>query len=176
MCAVETCDRPTWARGYCRAHYERQRLYGDVRAEIPIRTWHLKGRSSDPCKVSGCQRQRSAHGYCAPHLLRWRKHGDPLAGKPFKRPHGNGYISRDGYRHIWIDGEQRLEHRVVMERLMGRRLLREEIVHHRNGERADNRPENLELWLRSHPPGQRVEEVVEWALAIVERYRPAVLR
>lgn len=46
-----------------------------------------------------------------------------------------------------------LEHRFVMAMQLGRPLAKEEIVHHRNNDRADNRPENLEIWLRGHNAG-----------------------
>lgn len=57
-----------------------------------------------------------------------------------------------------------------MERIIGRPLRKGETVHHKNGIRHDNSDTNLELWASSHPPGQRVTDLVVWARELLTTY------
>ena len=72
--------------------------------------------------------------------------------------------NKDGYAEERISPKQWVkQHRLVMEQALGRPLRDGENVHHLNGQRADNRLENLELWYDKQPKGQRVHDKREWA-------------
>ena len=103
------------------------------------------------------------------HYHYWKHYGDPLAPRR-NAPAGTPWINSDGYRMYTREGKRISEHRAVMEDILGRPLRSEESVHHKNGKRSDNRPENLELWTGKHPPGARVEDLVQFAQEILDLY------
>ena len=81
---------------------------------------------------------------------------------------GGGYIKELTPNHPNADASGYvLQHRLVMGQIIGRTLEKHERVHHKNGDRKDNRPENLELWVptaksKKDPHGVRlVDQVID---------------
>ena len=74
----------------------------------------------------------------------WKESGDRWKGEKNPRWSGGTYINKQNYRMIHDDKNRwRVEHRIVVERIIGRDLKRHETIHHINENKLDNRPENL---------------------------------
>jgi hypothetical protein len=173
-CAFDGCDLPQRTKGWCKAHYMQQ-WYG-----TPLKPLGPAPRRE--CSFRGCRRGHNAKGLCVNHYRQMRLGQDlhPLRVWEYKPWHDqHGYLLetaslnhpnarvRKGRSYAQI-----FQHIRVMSEMLGRPLLPGENVHHRNGVKDDNRPENLELWLRSQPSGQRVTDLLAWAREIVGRYEP----
>lgn len=73
------------------------------------------------------------------------KIGDNAGNKNFNWRGGTRHVNACGYVVIWTPDGKKLEHRHIMERSIGRKLASNEHVHHKNGNKTDNRIENLEI-------------------------------
>ncbi len=174
ICEIDWCARKRlYADGYCPTHHNRSLRGTDM--DAPIAKWGVN--KDTVCKTENCDKTVHARELCKNCYNKWSKGIEPGTGRmkgiysKNKQTHPKGYI-------YWLDKNCShanahgyvYEHRYVMGEHIGRPLLEHESVHHKNGDRSDNRLENLELWSSSQPYGQRVEDKLAWAKEIIALY------
>lgn len=132
-CAIEGCESPVRYVGLCGKHYKRKWRHGSPN----ITMINMTGIRSH-CHVEECEREvrYPSTGLCHPHHILWTRHGRlhniraaSGEGRP-KTAAGYVMLTREGrkvYEHIWL-----------AEKALGKRLPPKAIVHHMNGDPADN--------------------------------------
>ena len=176
-CSIPNCTLKINSKKLCSFHY--QRMKKDIPFDRPFKRRYY----SEFCQIEGCESKRKHLGFCAMHMHRKKrridlnkiKNGmalpDLIPIEILDQLHFS--ISKGGYLVSQRNSRRIIQHRAVWEAHNGRKLEKFENIHHINGIRHDNRIENLELWTRPQPSGQRPEDLVAW---VIEHYREDVLR
>lgn len=163
-CSGPECEKPPAKKGLCAGHYAQSKRGIELK---PL-------RRPLECTFDECDRKAIARGLCSGHHQQ-RERGVSLRPlwdrKARPRLNGDGYVLILDRDHPNArKGGYVFEHTKVMSEFLGRALWPDENVHHKNGDRADNRIENLELWSTYQPSGQRVTDKLAYAYEIISRY------
>lgn len=136
-CQRPECERNSLRSGLCRKHLQESSDSGELVTPL--------------CSIEDCHLVLTAKGMCHFHWQR-QYQGTPIDKKK-KAPNGTGWTMDHGYMVRVVNGKRTYEHRFVMSQYLGRELLPSETVHHINGDRQDNRIENLQLRIGQHGMG-----------------------
>lgn len=178
-CLMPGCLRRPKGRGLCMKHYQQWENGIDLGIEIPERG-HTKARltyEKVECIVDGCGLRPVNRWMCSKHAQQREagiidEKGNKLRDfKPWCRPRSDRWVGQQGYVLVKapeghpsarVDGSI-LEHRLVMEEVLGRYLKEHEIVHHKDGDPGNNNLDNLVVMdgrkgtKTRHPPGHEYD-------------------
>jgi hypothetical protein len=179
-CKVEGCQKLFFAKGFCSTHYMYlRRGIVDTEGNRLREPQRIARYASDAkCMVAGCADFPRSRGMCNKHMLQRDAGIIDAQGTqlrellPFSRPRTrdkwvqeSGYVlvqAPEGHPFARQDGSI-LEHRLVMEQVLGHFLDPDEfLVHHKDGNRGNNQPDNLVVLSahakkgEGHPPGSEI--------------------
>lgn len=163
LCGIDECDRSAVNKGMCQFHYDRVLYYGSAGDAKPT----SRHKAGVPCSIEGCGKPARGRGLCMTHYRRATTHGNVGGVSLLRAAQGDGSITETGYRKVKVDEVYVYEHRHVMEQMLGRKLLRGENVHHVDGDKLNNDPDNLERWMIQQPSGQRVSDLIDAAIKLL---------
>lgn len=153
-CQIEGCNRPgRITRNYCPHHYHKWLKYGNALTIKPA------GATRGPRFKKVClnclkefevvlSRNNERKKFCSKKCLHkyvpnFLPEPKPIEKREWYEP------KKNGYRGLTVRGKMIWEHRHVMEKILGRKLNDDEVVHHINGIKNDNNPNNLIVYNRS---------------------------